>query len=192
MVSSLSLFTSIIAIVSTYVNLPNGSISVSHIGTIKLLENFTLTEVLCVPSFSLNLISTSKLIKILRCCLIFLAGSCFTQNLYHWRAIGMDEEKAGLFYLLQDNKVYALHSIPSFEQHVAFNSIKRPSLDVWHYRLGHPFVFRLQLLYKHVSEILCKLESVSSICPMAKQHKLSFLVSTSILKFPFDLVHCDI
>jgi predicted aspartyl protease len=78
MVSSPSLFTSITAIVSTHVNLPNGSIAaVTHIGTIKLSEILTLTEVLCVPSFTFNLISASKLIKTLRCCLIFLVGYCF-------------------------------------------------------------------------------------------------------------------
>jgi hypothetical protein len=144
MVSSPSLFTSITAIVSTHVNLPNGSMAtVTHIGTIKLSENLTLTEVLCVPYFTFNLISACKLIKTLRCCLIFLAGYCFIQNLYHWRTIGVGEEQAGLFYLLQDDKVSAPHSIPSFEQHIAFNSIKRPSLDVWHYRLGHPSVSRL-------------------------------------------------
>jgi hypothetical protein len=193
MVSSPSLFTSITAIVSTHVNLPNGSIAaVTHIGTIKLSENLTLTEVLCVPSFTFNLISASKLIKTLRCCLIFLAGYCFIQNLYHWRTIGVGEEQAGLFYLLQDDKVSATRSIPSFEQHIAFNSIKKPSLDVWHYRLGHPSISRIKLLHEHVSEISCNSESVCPICPLAKQHKLSFPVSTSVSKSPFDLVHCDI
>jgi hypothetical protein len=193
MVSSPSFFTSITAIVSTSVHLPNGSIAaVTHIGTIKLSDNLTLTEVLCVPSFTFNLISASKLIKTLRCCLIFFAGYCFIQNLHHWRTIGVGKEEAGLFYLLQDNKVPASVSIPSFEQHVSFNSIKKPSLDVWHYRLGHPSISRIKLLHEHVSEISCNSESVCPICPLAKQHKLSFPVSTSVSKSPFDLVHCDI
>jgi hypothetical protein len=193
MVSSPSFFTSITAIVSTSVHLPNGSIAaVTHIGTIKLSNNLTLTEVLCVPSFTFNLISASKLIKTLRCCLIFFAGYCFIQNLHHWRTIRVGKEEAGLFYLLQDNKVPASVSIPSFEQHVSFNSIKKPSLDVWHYRLGHPSISRIKLLHEHVSEISCNSESVCPICPLAKQHKLSFPVSTSVSKSPFDLVHCDI
>ncbi|XP_059436398.1 uncharacterized protein LOC132169376 [Corylus avellana] len=178
MVSSPSFFTSITAVVSTCVNLPNGSIAaVTHIGTVKLSENLTLTEVLCVPSFAFNLISASKLIKHLRCCLIFFAGYCFIQSLHHWRVIGVGKEEAGLFYLLQDNKVPASVSLPPFEQHVSFTSIKKPSLDVWHYRLGHPSLARIKLLDKHVSEISCNSESVCPICPMAKQHKLSFPVA---------------
>jgi hypothetical protein len=78
MISCSSLFTTITAIVSTHVNLPNGTkASVTHIGTIKLSDNLILTGVLCVPSFSFNLISASKLLKNLHCCLIFLAGYCF-------------------------------------------------------------------------------------------------------------------
>jgi hypothetical protein len=106
--------------------------------------------------------------------------------------IRVGEEQVGLFYLLQDDKVSALRSIPSFEQHIAFNSIKKPSLDVWHYRLGHPSISRIKLLHEHVSEISCNSESVCPICPLAKQHKLSFPISTSVSKSPFDLVHCDI
>jgi hypothetical protein len=72
MISCSSLFTTITAIISTHVNLPNGAkASVAHIGTIKLSDNLTLTGVLCVPSFSFNLISASKLLKSLHCCLIF-------------------------------------------------------------------------------------------------------------------------
>jgi hypothetical protein len=48
MISYPSLFTSITAIVSTHVKLPNGSIaSITHIGTVKLSEDLTLTEVFC-------------------------------------------------------------------------------------------------------------------------------------------------
>jgi hypothetical protein len=82
MISTVSLFTSIIATISSRVKLPNGNYAiVTHIGTVKLSEHLTLHDVLCVPSFSFNLISASKLIKYLNCCLIFLANFCFIQNL---------------------------------------------------------------------------------------------------------------
>jgi hypothetical protein len=75
MINCPSLFTTITAVVSTYVKLPNGSVvSVTHIGTVVILANLTLTEVLCVPSFTFNLISASQIIKFLKACLIFLAG----------------------------------------------------------------------------------------------------------------------
>ena len=125
MINCSSLFTSITVIVSTYVKLPDGSIAfVTHIGTATLSEDLTLTKVLCVPCFTFNLISAINIIKNLRCCLIFLTGYCI-HNLYHWRTIGVGKEVAGLFYLLQENKVFASPtSIPSFQQHASLDSIK--------------------------------------------------------------------
>ena len=57
MVHSVSCFTTLIATLNTHVNLPNGEVAlVTHIGT---NENLVLYNVLCVPSFSFNLISVS-------------------------------------------------------------------------------------------------------------------------------------
>jgi hypothetical protein len=140
MISCLSLFTSITATVSLHIKLPNGSIApVTHIGAVTLSENLTLIGVLCVPSFTFNLISASKLIKNLRCYIIFFAGFYFIQSLYHWRTIGVAKEEDGLFYLLQDSKVFVSDQvssqvvpIPSFHQHAFLCSIKQPSYDIWH------------------------------------------------------------
>jgi hypothetical protein len=121
-------------------------------------DNLTLTEVLCVPSFSFNLISASKLLKNLHCCLIFLAGYCFIQSLHHWRTIRVAKEEAGLFYLLSENEVSsnASASVPSFHKHVSFNSIKKPSCDLWHYKLGHLSNSRIRLIQSIVLAISCK------------------------------------
>jgi hypothetical protein len=82
MVSSISFFTSITTMVSKKVKLRNGSFTkVTHIGTVKISVTFTLTNVLCVPYFSFDLIFASKLTRNVKCCLIFLAGFCFIQNL---------------------------------------------------------------------------------------------------------------
>jgi hypothetical protein len=136
MINCPSLFTTITDVVSTFVKLPNGYVvPVTHIGIVVISANLTLTEVLCVPSFTFNLISTSKIIKFLQACLIFLAGFCFIQNLCPWRTIGVGREKGGLFYLLQDPKV---SSTPSSSYTTCFSSIKTSLSDVCHYRLGHP------------------------------------------------------
>jgi hypothetical protein len=66
MICSTSFFTSITSVVSKSVRLPNGQFaSVTHIGIINISECFVLIDVLCIPSFSFNLISISKLIKTL-------------------------------------------------------------------------------------------------------------------------------
>jgi hypothetical protein len=78
MICIVSLFTTITVVVSRTVRLPNGqSASVTHIGTVRISESFILTDVLCVPSFSFNLISVSKLIKMMHCCLIFFVSILF-------------------------------------------------------------------------------------------------------------------
>ena len=82
MVHSVSQFTSITSIVNTYVNLPNGDPAlVTHVGTVHISSTLVLKDVLCVPSFGFNLISVSKLNKILFFCLIFLGNCCFIQDL---------------------------------------------------------------------------------------------------------------
>lgn len=57
-----SLFTNTYPTQSRYVRLPNGNVTrVSQVGTVVFPSQFTLHNVLCVPSFYLNLISVSKL-----------------------------------------------------------------------------------------------------------------------------------
>ena len=64
MVHYIAVFTSITATLDTVVNLPNGETTlVTHIGTVRLLENLVLSNILYVPSFNFNLISISPLAK---------------------------------------------------------------------------------------------------------------------------------
>ena len=61
-VCSMHLLTSLTAISHTVVELPNGEAAlVTHVGTLKLSSHITLTNVLCVPSISFNLIYVSAL-----------------------------------------------------------------------------------------------------------------------------------
>jgi hypothetical protein len=195
MINCPSLFTTITAVVSSFVKLPNGSVvPVTHIGTVVISESLILTEVLCVPSFTFNLISASKLTKFLKVCLIFLAGFCFIQTLCTWRTIGVGKEEGGLFYL-QQPKVLSFSSAASTvasSLSVCLNSIKNSISDVWHYRLGHPSASRMQFLHNNVPDISCNSKDICSICPLARQHRLPFPVHTTTSCMPFDLVHCDI
>jgi hypothetical protein len=131
MICIVSLFTTITAVVSQKVRLPDGQFaSVTHIGTVRISESFILTDVPCIPSFSFNLIYVSKLIKMMNCCLIFLSQFCFIQHLTRWRTIGVGKEEGDLYYLLQvpslvksslSNNV--VHTLPHFNVHSLSNSI---------------------------------------------------------------------
>ena len=77
-VCSVDLLTSITATMQSLVQLPNGeSAQVTHIGTVTLSSSLTLTNVLCVPSFSFNLLSVSTLTLSQPYCLVFLSTYCF-------------------------------------------------------------------------------------------------------------------
>jgi len=84
MVGSISFLTTITIVVSTQVKLPNGQFAaVTHIGTVQISNDLILTDVLCIPSFSFNLLSASKLTKSLCCCLIFFASFLFHTEHVH-------------------------------------------------------------------------------------------------------------
>jgi hypothetical protein len=133
MIRSVTLFASITAVISHKVKLPNGHFApVTHIGTVQLSEHLILTNVLCVPSFSFNLISASQLLRDIHCCLIFIAGFCFIQNLHTWRTIGMGRRHGGLFHFLQTSKATTPSSHNSSIAFVS-SSVKNVNADVWHF-----------------------------------------------------------
>ena len=72
MTCSTSCFTNINASISYSLKLPNGhNVPVTHTGTIQLTKSILLADVLCVPSFSFNLLSTKKLSTFLTYYLFF-------------------------------------------------------------------------------------------------------------------------
>jgi hypothetical protein len=183
MICSTSFFTTITSTVSKFVKLPNGQfVLVTHIGTVRIYAFLILTNGLCVPAFSFNLISASKLTKFSSYCLIILADFCFIQNLLTWRMIGVGRERGGLFHLLNKPVFSSISSVPSAQSF----SVKTISSDVWHFRLG------IKLLSQYDSSITVDSNNCCTICSLAKQHRLPFLVSHSLSNKFFDLLHCDI
>ena len=119
----------------------------------------------CIPSFSFNLISISKLTQHPSCCCIFLSQYCFIQDLQPWKMIGL-----GGLYTLQSNLPNSLPSCvsnalsklsPSFPTVTAtvtaLNSYDVNSIDttsLWHCRLGHPSAKIFDLLQSVVPTII--------------------------------------
>ena len=188
MVHSINLFPSITTTLNTFVNLPNGeSALVTHIGTVKISENLVLSNVLCVPSFNFNLISVSQLAKSILCCLIFFGNLCFIQDLAHWSTIGLGKEINGLFLLVKVESASTSNYV-SF-----FISANKVLPHIWHARLGHISDAKLALLNKNnVHCINSNANFHCDICPLAKQKRLPFNISTTFSNECFDLLHCDI
>ncbi|XP_074358952.1 uncharacterized protein LOC141698200 isoform X2 [Apium graveolens] len=65
-----------------HISLPNGDlITISYSGTVPLIHDIILHDVLYVPHFKYNLLSISKLTSHLNCTIQFTSDSCFLQGL---------------------------------------------------------------------------------------------------------------
>ncbi|XP_019157471.1 PREDICTED: uncharacterized protein LOC109154047 [Ipomoea nil] len=83
------------------VKLPNGEVvQVTHMGEVRLLPDLLLKNVLYIPSFTFNIVSTSKLTKQTGCTIMMSTDSCDIQG-PHGRVDGFAKEKDGLYLLSQ-------------------------------------------------------------------------------------------
>ncbi|XP_019168860.1 PREDICTED: uncharacterized protein LOC109164767 [Ipomoea nil] len=118
---SLEFFDEYSAVQGTVVNLPNGeTVKVSHIGNIKLSENLWLKNVLCIPSFTFNIVSASKLAKHSNCSLLVMANECLIQDV-HGMMTGFAKEENGLYLLTE----------PPAKKISSFSCFELIHLDIW-------------------------------------------------------------
>lgn len=132
--------------------------------------------------------------------------TCVFQDIVSKKRIGSARWKQGLFVL--DDFPSSLSSPISPLSPItlvyactngASNSIPHGNFDsnevfklLWHYKLGHPTSSRLQILNHVYSNIDVDNRCHCSICPLAKQHKLSFPVHVASCLACFDLINVDI
>ena len=174
-----------------------------------LTSTLTLYYVLCVPTFSFNLISVSQLSKSIFCCLIFLDTLCYIQALQPWQMIGLGRAKGNLYLLDTALTEFPSFSFPSFVSNVSctnnsavlpaslnyFTSVHDKDQDVhlWHATLGHPSISRKIFLSKCIPQVAIdnKKQFTCNVCPSAKQKRLPFPRANHESKNAFDLIHCD-
>ena len=191
-VCSVDILTSITATIQSLVHLPNGeSAQVTHIGTVVLSPSLTLTNVLCVPSFSFNLLSVSTFTLSQPYCLVFLSTYCFIQDLLPWKTIGTSKAVDGLYLLQCDslqhippsslaNYLSCHKSNASFPPFSATISVGSASSFLWRARLGHPSNMKLKALGPNLPSLQFLCNKTCHICPMAKLKRLPF---PSIIKY---------
>lgn len=191
MICSPSLFTTITCTTQAHVQLPNGTqVAVTHIGTVQLSPEIRLTNVLCVPSFTFNLLSVSKLTHNPSLCVVFLRDHCFTQVLSSWMTVGLAKNNHGLYYLLPSSLGFK-SSNSKFNSQVACTT-KHPKIDVWHFRLRHLSSQRMNLIQSSFPDVKFSNQDHCTVCHLAKQKRVSFPVSITRSDSIFDLIHCDV
>lgn len=66
------------------------------------------------------------------------------------------------------------------------------STDLWHQRLSHLSPSRLQFMSKNLLDFPFHLNKDCDVCPLAKQTRKPFGISSIKTTKPFSLIHCDI
>jgi hypothetical protein len=170
-------------VLPTITTADGSAMTVSHVGSIST-PNLSIFDVFCVPKLHLNLLSVGQLTE-LGLNLFFSSRGCLVQDSRTEQIVGSACKVGRLFELT------SLH-FPS-------SSVSAPviaasaSIELWHSRLGHVSLPRIQTL---VSRGL--LGSVSSSpfdcmpCQLSKQPALPFNNSKSIVSATFDLIHSDV
>jgi transposase InsO family protein len=158
--------------------------SVSHIGTISS-PDLTIPDTYLVPKLSLNLLSVGQLCE-LGLDLHFSNHGVDVQDPLTGKLLGTGRKTRRLFELC--NLQIPSHMVSSS---VAATTTLSP--DLWHSRLGHASLSRLQLLASqgHLRSVsFNKFDCMS--CQFGKQTKLPFNNSDSFSSAPFDFVHSDV
>ena len=92
--------------------------------------------------------------------------------------IGLGKESNGL-YLLQA-------VVPPSNSTALATTISHISSDLWHSRLGHPSLAKLQLLKSFVNIDVPNKASCYDVCHFAKKKRLSFPSSIHVTTKPFE------
>uniref|UniRef100_A0A2N9F2K6 Integrase catalytic domain-containing protein n=1 Tax=Fagus sylvatica TaxID=28930 RepID=A0A2N9F2K6_FAGSY len=169
-------------VLPTITTADGSAMTVSHVGSIST-PNLSVSDVFCVPKLHLNLLSVGQLTE-LGLNLFFSSRGCLVQDSRTGQIVGTARKVGRLFELT------SLH-FPS-------SSVSAPviaasaSIKLWHSRLGHVFLPRIQTL---VSRGLLGSVSFSPFdcmpCQLGKQPVLPFNNSESIASATFDLIHSD-
>ena len=139
---------------------------------------------LFIPLFTFNLLSFSALTLSHNCTINFLSDSCVIQDLTQGLMIGKGRRQGNLYFI--ELGIAHCNSISS-------SSVMSKS-DIWHFRLGHPSVVKIQLLHNElqIPSSLSILSSHCQICHLTKQRRLPFISNNHMSTNPFELVHIDV
>ena len=177
-----NLFFSIHNISFVLVFLPNESqLSVNQSGIVQISPLLTLTGVLYVPSFHVNLIFVSKLTTNHNCLTIFQPSISFIIQTQPLRVIGTAERSHNLYQLRTssihqvsqtkietsrlDNKSSCLRNKSA---NINKSCVDIDNAKLWHFRMGHLSYDRLKILSSYYSNIFIGSVHPCDTCHFAK------------------------
>jgi len=148
------------------IHFPNGTtVTAYHSETVELSPCFVLHNVLYVPFFHFNLISISKLVSTLRYLLTFAFDSCKIQEVNSLRMIDLAKLRKSTH--LPFNNAVIKHT----------TAIPITTSNLWHFGLGHLSGNKLNILCLTYPFISRHADEICDVCHLAKQRRLSYLLS---------------
>ncbi|KAI9164703.1 hypothetical protein LWI28_000498 [Acer negundo] len=135
-------------------------------GSLPSNSVYYLRDVLCVPTFKVDLMLVSRLMRGLNCAITFFLYWCILQDLTTRRAIALGKQRDGLYYLVALATKQSVTTSTSPINQPACN-LTVSSTDLWHNRLGHTSS-RLSFITKRFLNISVESNNVCHICPLAK------------------------
>lgn len=146
------------------------------------------------------MISVSSLISQLPLEVKFVNDACFIQDKSCSKMIGRANVWQGLYLLntanlISDQHLISCNSVSTHSFHVSCKKdVVCNSIHKWHDRLGHPSLKHMNALKDvlpvHSLKGHCSMPC--SVCPLAKQRRLSFQSNNHIAAKLFDVLHCDV
>ena len=151
-------------------------------GIVKCIPNMSLSSVLHVPAFPINLLSISCITRELNCAAIFFPTWCIFQELGTGRRLGIGSMHDGLYYL-DDNMSPTVAAVSSHSPLEEF---------LHHRRLGHMSFVILGQLYPNLYNKISKENLVCDACHYGKQTRSTYVSSDNRSTVPLQTIHSDV
>ncbi|KAL0534469.1 hypothetical protein IC582_028760 [Cucumis melo] len=168
---------------SASISLPNkNTYQVKNIGTVKLSDTLIWKYILYMPDFTFNLLSVSAIRKESSLSVQLFTEICTIQDKYTSKKISSAKLFQGLYIIDQ----------PTCFPSICAVTANKASL--WNQRMGHPSIETINSLQIPLFLKPSTVDKMShcTICPLAKQRKLSFTSNNHLSSNAFDLIHVDI
>jgi len=157
----------------------NGSgLNISHSRTL-LINDLSLSNVLCVLSMKQKIIFVSQVTKQTISAVLFLPHSFYVKDLQ----TGQTTHKGSC--------IDGLYQWPAPTP--AVHTVRKDSLPSWHHKLGHPSSSIFKFISQHFSLGTNQFQqSDCNSCQISKSYKLPFHESTLILYYPLEIIFSDV
>jgi len=160
---------------------------IKGVGIVKCTPSITLSSVLYVPSFGVNLVSISSLVDQLDCQIFLDRENCIIQERKTGKKLGTGVRHNGLWYLDRrrtDEAVCLALSVVAGEEEA--------KVMLLHCRLGHISFDVMSKMFPYEMSKVNKQRLVCDACEFGKHTRTSYVTRGLRSESPFMLVHSDV